>query len=103
MVSVHQHLDRNHDTWSTLEAADTPTVTQEKEPATTIILVTIDATTTASTSSALLSHQGTDHLPISLSTLGRQTLDFGLKTIGLLAKLVVQIMMTSLSATFHCS
>ena len=47
--------------------------------------------------------QGTDHLPISLSTLGRQTLDFGSKTIGLSVKSVGQIMTTSLSAISHCS
>ena len=55
------------------------------------------------TSSTLHSRQGIDHLPISLNTLGRQTLDVGLKTIGLPVKPVVQIMTTSLSATFHYS
>ena len=57
----------------------------------------------AGTSSMLHSCQGNDHLPISLNTLGRQTPDFGLRTIGLPIKPVVRIMMTSLSATFHCS
>ena len=55
------------------------------------------------TSSTLHSHQSIDQLPISLNTLGRQTPDFGLKTIGLPIKPVVWIMTTSLSATFHCS
>ena len=60
---------------------DAPTATQGKEPATAIILVAVDAMTTvrigaqasayqalrplAGTSSTLLSHQGTNHLPIS--------------------------------------
>ena len=57
----------------------------------------------ASASSVLHSHQGIDHLPISLNTLGRQTPDFGLKTIGLPVKPVVRIMTTSLFTTFHCS
>ena len=81
-----------------------------------IILDTVDATIaartrarapaypalrpSAGTSSTLCSRQGIDHLPISLSTLGRQTPDFGLKTIGLPIKLVVRIMMTSLSQNF---
>ena len=84
-----------------------------------IILIMADATTvarmgarasacqglrpSAGTSSTLHSRQGIDHLPISLNTLGRQTLDFGLKTIGLPAKPVAWIMTTSLSATSHRS
>ena len=84
-----------------------------------IILVMADATTaertegralayralrpSVGTSSTLLSHQGTDRLPISLSTPRRQTLDFGSKTIGLPTKQVVRIMTTSLFATFHYS
>ena len=43
----------------------------------------------ASTSSTLCSRQGIDHLLISLSTPGRQTPGFGLKTIGLPVKPVV--------------
>jgi hypothetical protein len=43
----------------------------------------------AGTSSTLHSRQGIGRLPISLNTLGRQTPDFGLKTIGLPMKLVV--------------
>jgi len=57
----------------------------------------------AGTSSMLHSRQGIDHLLISLSTLGRQTLGFGLKTIGLPVKPMVRIMTTLLSVTFHCS
>ena len=57
----------------------------------------------ASTSSTLLSHQGTDHRPISQNTVGKQILDYGSKTTGLPAKPVVQIMTTSLFATFHYS
>ena len=84
-----------------------------------IILDTVDAMTamrtgarasacqalrpSAVTSSTLCSHQGIDHLPTSLSTLGRQIPGFGLKTIGLPVKPVVRIMTTSLSATFHYS
>ena len=102
-----------------LMPVDAPTATREKEPVTAIILIAAGATTAArtearapacralrpsvGTTSTLLSHQGIDRLPISLSTPRRQTLDFGSKTIGLPAKPVVQIMTTSLSATFHCS
>ena len=55
------------------------------------------------TSSTLPSCQGIDHLSISLNTLGRQTLDSSLKTIGLSVKPVVRIMTTSLYATYHYS
>ena len=98
---------------------EVPTMTQEKEPTVAIILVTADATTAARTeaqapayralrpsavtSSTLFSHRGTNHQPISQSTLGKQTPDYGSKTIGLPTKPVVWIMMTLLSATFHCS
>ena len=84
-----------------------------------IILVMADATTaertegralayralrpSVDTSSTLLSHQGTNHQPTSQSTLGRQTVDYGSKTISLPAKLVVRIMTTSLFITFHYS
>ena len=84
-----------------------------------IILVAADATTvartgaqapasralrpSAGTSSTLLSHQGIDHLPISLSTLGRQTPNFGSKTIGLPVKPVARMMMISLFAISHYS
>ena len=70
-----------------------------------IILVAAEATTVArigarapayqalrplaSTSSTLCSRQGIDHLLTSLSTLGRQTPGFGLKTIGLPIKPMV--------------
>ena len=98
---------------------DAPTVTRGKEPTAAIILDAADATTAARTKARALacqalrpsavtssmrhSHQGIDHLPTSLSIPGRQTPDFGLKTIGLRVKPVVRIMTTSLSATFHCS
>ena len=104
---------------ATSTPANIPTATRGKEPTVAIILDPADATIaartgaqalayrrlrpSAGTSSTLHSHQGIDHLPISLSTLGRQTLDFGLKTIGLPVKPVVRIMTTSLSATFHYS
>ena len=100
-------------------SADVPTMTQKREPAVATTLIVADATTvarteaqalacwglrpSADTSSTLPSHQGTSHQPISQSTLGKQTPDYGSKTIGLPAKPVVWIMMTSLSATFHCS
>ena len=57
----------------------------------------------AGTSSMLLSHQGTDRLKTSLNILGKQTPSFGSKTISSHVKPVARIMMTSLSATFHCS
>ena len=57
----------------------------------------------ANTSSTLPSRQGTDHQPTSQNTLGKRTLNYGSRIIGLFAKLVERIMMTSLSATFHCS
>ena len=82
--------------------AGAPMVTQGKEPAVAIILDAASATTvartrarasayrglrpSADTSSTLLSHQGTDRLPISLNILGRQTPGFGSKTIGLPVK-----------------
>ena len=99
--------------------ADAPAATQGKEPTVAIILDAMDAMTatrtearapacqglrpSAGTSSTLHCCQGIDHLPIFLNTLGRQTPDFGLKTIGLPVKPVARIMMTSLSAIFHCS
>ena len=45
----------------------------------------------AGTSSTLHSYQGIDHLPIFQNTLGRQTPDFGLKTIDLPIKPVVRM------------
>jgi len=92
--------------------ADTPTTIQEKEPDTATTLGVADATIVArtrvrapacqaprpsvGTSSMLLSHQGTDYLPISLSTQGRQTLDFASKTIDLPIKPVARMMTISL-------
>ena len=91
----------------------------KEEPAMAIILIAVDTMIAARTKSRALAclglrpsadissmlpfHQGTDHQPISQSTLGKQTLDYGSKTIDLPTKPVVRIMMTSLSTTFHCS
>ena len=99
--------------------AGVPTTTQEKEPTTAIILDVADATTvvrtrapapacqalrpSAVTSSTQRSHQGINHLPTSLSTPRRQTLDFGLKTIGLHVRPVVRVMTISLFAISHYS
>ena len=99
--------------------ADVPTMTQEKEPVVAIILDAANFTTAARTraralvcqalrpsagpSSTLCSHQGIDHLPTSLSTPGRQTPGFGLKTIGLPVKPVARVMTISSFAISHYS
>ena len=98
---------------------DVPTMTQEKEPNVATTLSTAGATTAATTgaqalacrtlrpsagtSLTLLFHQGIDRLPISLNILGKQTLGFGSKTIGLHVRPMVQVMTILLFAISHYS
>ena len=96
-----------------------PTAMRGRKLAVATTLVVVDATTvartearapacwdlrpSADTSSTPPSRHGINHQPTSQNSLGKRTLDYGSRIIGLLAKPVERIMMTSLSETFHYS
>ena len=97
--------------------AGMPTAIQGRELATATTLVVVDAMIaarteaqalasrdlrpSANTSSTSPSHHGTDHQPTSQNALGKRTLDYDSRIIGLLAKLVERIMWQNHRLVFH--